>query len=213
MGRSPGLARRRLARVIGPARSRPDESIFGAAAASTRMRTPARGKPALTPIGNSGYPEPMRATAGRSRLISPALFTGPAGVGKSWLACALGNMAAREGLTTLYVRAPRMFDALAASRADGSRLRQIERLGKAQLLIVDDFLLTPLSAQERGDFLEIVEERHGAAATIITSQCPVKDWHQNIGDPTLADAICDRLLHNAYKFELDCPSIRKEGLS
>ena len=141
------------------------------------------------------------------------LFTGPSGVGKSWLACALGNMAAREGMTVLYVRAPRMFDALAASRADGSRLREIERLGKAQMLIIDDFLLTPLNAQERGDFLEIIEERHGAAATIITSQCPIKDWHQNIGDPTLADAICDRLLHKACKFELRCESIRKEGLS
>lgn len=141
------------------------------------------------------------------------LFTGPSGVGKSWLACALGNMAAREGMTTLYVRAPRMFDALGASRADGSRLREIERLGKAELLIIDDFLLTPLNAQERGDFLEIIEERHGSAATIITSQCPIKDWHQNIGDPTLADAICDRLLHKAYKFELRCESIRKEGLS
>ena len=141
------------------------------------------------------------------------LFTGPSGVGKSWLACALGNMAAREGLTVVYLRAPRMFDTLAVSRADGSRLKQIERLGKAQLLIVDDFLLTPLNAQERGDFLEIIEERHGSVATIITSQCPTKNWHQNIGDPTLADAICDRLLHNAYKFELNCPSIRKEGLS
>lgn len=151
---------------------------------------------------------PQWIGAGRNVLL-----TGPAGVGKSWLACALGNMAAREGLTTLYLRAPRMFDTLATSRADGSRLRQIERLGKAQLLIVDDFLLTPLNAQERGDFLEIIEERHGAAATIITSQCPIKNWHQNIGDPTLADAICDRLLHNAYKFELNCPSIRKEGLS
>ena len=150
---------------------------------------------------------PQWIGAGRS-----VLFTGPAGVGKSWLACALGNMAAREGLTVLYIRAPIMFEILAASRADGSRLRQIERLGKAQLLIIDDLLLTPLTAQERGDFLEIVEERHGSAATVITSQCPIKNWHQNIGDPTLADAICDRLLHNAYKFELNCASIRKEGL-
>jgi len=151
---------------------------------------------------------PQWIGAGRS-----VLFTGPAGVGKSWLACALGNMAAREGLTVLYIRARIMFELLAASRADGSRLRQIERLGKAQLLIIDDLLLTPLNAQERGDFLEIVEERHGSTATIITSQCPIKNWHQNIGDPTLADAICDRLLHNAYKFELNCASIRKEGLS
>lgn len=138
------------------------------------------------------------------------LLTGPTGLGKSWLACAMGNMAARAGLSVLYVRATRLFENLAQARGDGSHLRTLNRMGKTQLLIIDDFLLTPLAAVERKDFLEIIEERHGSAATVITSQCPTKEWHQNIGDPTLADAICDRLLHNAYKVELKGPSMRKE---
>jgi len=141
------------------------------------------------------------------------LLTGPTGLGKSWLACAMGNMAARAGLSVLYVRATRLFESLAQARGDGSHLRTLNRMGKAQLLIIDDFLLTPLAAVERKDFLEIIEERHGSAATIITSQCPTKEWHHNIGDPTLADAICDRLLHNAYKVELKGPSMRKERKS
>jgi len=139
------------------------------------------------------------------------LLTGPTGIGKTYLACAFGNMAARGGFTVLYQRAPRMFEALAQARADGSHLKLIERLGKARMLIVDDFLLTPLSAAERRDFLEIVEDRYGVGSTVVTSQCPVKGWHEAIGDPTLADAILDRLVHNAYKFALHGPTIRKDS--
>lgn len=142
--------------------------------------------------------------AGRNVLI-----TGPTGVGKSYIACALGNLAARAGHPVLYARAPRLFESLHQARGDGSHLKALTRMGKVQVLIIDDFLITPLAAAERKDFLEIIEDRYSSTATVITSQCPLKDWHEAIGDPTLADAICDRLMHNAYKFELRGESIRK----
>jgi DNA replication protein DnaC len=138
------------------------------------------------------------------------LISGPAGIGKSFIACALGNAAARSGYSVLYLRAPRLFETLQQSRGDGSHLKTLARLARVQLLIIDDFLLTPLSETERKDMLEVVEDRYQAGATIITSQCPTSDWHPNIGDPTLADAICDRLLHNAYKIELKGESMRKK---
>ena len=143
-------------------------------------------------------------TAGRNVLI-----TGPTGVGKSYIACALGNLAARAGHPVLYTRAPRLFESLHQARGDGSHLKTLTRMGKVQVLIIDDFLITPLAAAERKDFLEIIEDRYASTATVITSQCPLKDWHEAIGDPTLADAICDRLMHNAYKFELRGDSIRR----
>ncbi|MCL0065570.1 IS21-like element helper ATPase IstB [Dehalococcoidia bacterium] len=137
------------------------------------------------------------------------LITGPTGIGKSYLACALGNFAARTGYTVLYVRAPRLFESLQQSRGDGSHLKTLTRLARVQLLIINDFLLTPLTDWERRDLLEIVEDRYQAGATAITSQCPTCDWHPNIGDPTLADAICDRLFHNTYKIELRGDSMRR----
>ncbi len=137
------------------------------------------------------------------------LITGPSGIGKSYLACALGNFAARTGYPVLYLRAPRLFETLQQSRGDGSHLKTLTRLTKARLLIIDDFLLTPPTDWERRDLLEIVEDRYQAGATVITSQCPIGDWHPNIGDPTLADAICDWLFHNAYKMELRGDSMRK----
>jgi len=146
---------------------------------------------------------PQWITAHRNVLIS-----GPTGVGKSFIACALGNAAARAGYTVLYMRAPRLFETLQQSRGDGSHLKALARLGRLQLLIIDDFLLTQLSDSERRDLLEVVEDRYQTGATIIASQCPIKDWHPNIGDPTLADAICDRLLHNAYKIEMRGDSMR-----
>lgn len=136
------------------------------------------------------------------------LFTGPTGVGKSWLACALGNFAARQGFTVIYSRAPRLFEEFQQSRADGSRLKLLARLAKAQVLIVDDILLTPLADQERSDLLEIVEDRSSQAATIVTSQLPTKHWHAAVGEPTIADALCDRLFHQAFKIELKGESLR-----
>lgn len=138
------------------------------------------------------------------------LITGPTGIGKSFLACALGNQACRSGVTTWYVRFPRLLEELAAARADASHLKLLNRLAKVGVLILDDFALSPLSEMERKDFLEIVEDRYQRGSTVITSQLPTKSWHQVIGEPTLADAICDRLLHQAYKIELKGPSIRNE---
>jgi len=136
------------------------------------------------------------------------LITGPTGIGKSYLACALGNYAARAGYTVLYLRAPRLFETLHQSRGDGSHLKTLTRFAKAQVLIIDDFLLTAPTDWERRDLLEIIEDRYQSGAIVITSQCPITDWHPNIGDPTLADAICDRLLHNAYRIELRGDSLR-----
>jgi DNA replication protein DnaC len=137
------------------------------------------------------------------------LLTGPTGVGKSYIACALGNFAARQGHTVLYLRAPRLFETLLQSKADGSHLKTLTKLAKTDILILDDLFLTALSDAERKDLLEIIEDRHHKAPTVITSQCPTKDWHHIIGEPTIADAICDRLLHHSYKIELKGDSIRK----
>jgi DNA replication protein DnaC len=138
------------------------------------------------------------------------LITGPTGVGKSFLACALGQMAARAGFTARYWRAPRLWENLECARGDGSHLKALTQLGKVQVLILDDFLISPLSDPERRDALEIIEDRYATASTIITSQLDPKYWHEAIGEPTLADAICDRLLHNAYKLPLKGETIRPE---
>ena len=137
------------------------------------------------------------------------LLTGPSGVGKSYIACALGNFAARQGHTVLYLRAPRLFETLLQAKADGSHLKTLTKLAKVEILILDDLFLTPLSDAERKDLLEIIEDRHQRNSTVITSQCPTKEWHHIIGEPTIADAICDRLLHHGYKIELKGESIRK----
>src|SRR3990172_2720219 len=138
------------------------------------------------------------------------LIGGPTGIGKSFIACALGNAAARAGYTVLYLRAPRLFETLQQSRGDGSHLKTLARLSRVQLLLIDDFLLTPLVDWEQRDLLEVIEDRYKLGATVIASQCPINDWHPNIGDPTIADAVCDRLLHNAYKIELRGESMRKK---
>jgi len=137
------------------------------------------------------------------------LLTGPTGVGKSYLACALGNCAARLGYTVLYLRAPRLFETLLQAKADGSHLKTLTKLAKVEILILDDLFLTPLSDAERKDLLEIIEDRYRKYPTVITSQCPIKNWHTIIGEPTVADAILDRLLHHSYKIELKGDSIRK----
>ena len=138
------------------------------------------------------------------------LVTGPTGVGKSYLVCALGNAAARAGYTVLYIRAPRLFEALQQSRGDGSHLKALARLARVQLLIIDDFLLTSLADVERRDLLEVIEDRHGSASTIVTSQLPIENWHEHIGDPTIADAILDRLIHNAHKIKMKGGSMRRK---
>ncbi len=130
------------------------------------------------------------------------LITGPAGIGKSYIASALGNQACRAGYTTRWDRVPRLFESLAMARADGSHLKAITRMGKTGVLILDDFGLSALNDQERKDLLEIVEDRYASGSTILTAQAPTKDWHEIIGEPTIADAICDRIFHNTYKIEL-----------
>ena len=137
------------------------------------------------------------------------LITGPAGVGKSWLACALGHKACRDGRRVLYHRIPRLFEALALARGDGRHARMLKALARVDLLILDDWGLSVLTQVEREDLLEILEDRHGRGSTIVTSQVPLAQWHEVIGSPTLADAILDRLVHNAHRIELQGESMRK----
>jgi DNA replication protein DnaC len=138
------------------------------------------------------------------------LITGPTGVGKSWIACALAQKACREGYTALYQRVPRLFHELVIAKGDGSLSKLFSRLSKAEVLILDDWGLSKLTAEQRRDLLEILEDRHGSRSTIVTSQLPVDQWHDNIGDSTMADAIMDRLVHNAYKINLKGESLRKK---
>lgn len=137
------------------------------------------------------------------------LIEGPTGTGKTFLACALGQTACEHGLSVRYYRASRLFDALTIAHGDGSFGKLLVQLAKAQLLIIDDWGLDVLTQQQRNDLLEIMEDRHGQGATLITSQLPVTHWHEAIGDPTLADAILDRLLHNSHKMQLKGESMRK----
>ena len=137
------------------------------------------------------------------------LITGPTGIGKSWIACALGHKACRDGRSVLYHRVPRLFEALALGRGDGRYGRLLKSLGCVELLILDDWGLATLGDSERRDLLEILEERHQRAATIVTSQVPVEQWHEIIGSPTLADAILDRLVHNAHRLPMTGESMRK----
>ena len=137
------------------------------------------------------------------------LVIGPTGVGKSWIACALGHKACRDDRSVLYHRLPRLLEALALARGDGRYGRLLTRLARVELLILDDWGLAPMTAEQRRDLLEIVDDRHGRASTIITSQVPIEHWHDVIGDPTLADAILDRLVHNAHRLILKGESMRK----
>jgi DNA replication protein DnaC len=137
------------------------------------------------------------------------LITGPCGAGKSWLACALGDKACRENLSVLYQRSPRLFASLALARGDGRYARLMRQLARVNLLILDDWGPEPLTAEQRRDLLEIVEDRYQTGSLIITSQVPVERWYEIVGDPTLADAILDRLVHNAHRIELTGESLRK----
>jgi DNA replication protein DnaC len=134
---------------------------------------------------------------------------GKTGTGKSWLACALGHQACRDDRSVLYRRVPKLFADLALARGDGRHARLLRSLGRADLLILDDFGLKVLDADARQDLLEILEERYGCRSTIVTSQLPIDRWHDVIGDPTYADAILDRLIHNAHRIDLAGESLRK----
>lgn len=138
------------------------------------------------------------------------IIEGPTGVGKSWLACALGHRACRDNHSVLYQRIPRLFADLALARGDGRYARLMRALGGVKLLILDDWGLEPLASEQRRDLLEIVEDRYGRGATLITSQVPVDRWHDLIGDPTLADAILDRIVHNAHRIQLRGESLRRK---
>jgi len=138
------------------------------------------------------------------------LITGPTGVGKTWIACALGQKACRDGYSVRYLRLPRLLQELPIAKGDGSYPKLLKDLAKTDVLILDDWGLSKLIAEQRRDLLEILEDRHDTRSTIVTSQLPIDQWHHIIGDPTLADAILDRLVHNAYKLNLKGESMRKK---
>ena len=139
------------------------------------------------------------------------LLCGPTGIGKTFLACALANQACRHGHSVLYVRLTRLLPTLAIGRGDGSYLKSLAQIAKTEVLVIDEWALAPLTDESRRDLLEIFDDRHGTRSTIITSQLQVKHWHASIGDPTLADAILDRLVHQAHTLDLDGESLRKNG--
>lgn len=139
-----------------------------------------------------------------------ALIIGPTGVGKTYLACALAQKACREGYSALYFRLPRLLHDLSIAKADGRYDKMMTSISRADLLALDDWGLDKFTKEQRHDLLEILEDRHGLRSTLVTSQVPVKHWHEVIDDPTLADAILDRLVHNAYKLVLNGESMRKK---
>lgn len=136
------------------------------------------------------------------RNAQNCLITGATGGGKTWLACALAHQAARSGYSVLYTRAARLFDELQVAHGDGSFARRLVALAKLDLLVIDDFAISPMTAPERNDLLELLDDRVGTRSTLITSQLPVKAWHTYLDDPTLADAILDRIVHSSHKIEI-----------
>jgi len=137
------------------------------------------------------------------------LITGPTGVGKTWISCALAHKACRQGYTAQYRRLSRLFDELSYAHADGRYPQLMKKLARTDVIVLDDWGLAKLTAPQRRDLLEVLDDRHDRRSTLITSQLPVEHWHKIIGDPTLADAILDRLVHNAYRIELKGESMRK----
>ncbi len=139
------------------------------------------------------------------------LIGGPTGVGKSWLACALGHKACRDGYSVIYRRAPRLFADLATARGEGRLARLLTTLERTRLLIIDDWGPEPLTSEQRRDLLEIIDDRDGKGSLLMTSQVPIGRWHEIIGDPTLGDAILDRVVHRAHRIELKGESLRKRN--
>lgn len=139
------------------------------------------------------------------------LITGATGSGKTWLACALAHQAARSGFSVQYVRAARLFDELQVAHGDGSFARRLTQLARLNLLVIDDFAISPMGAPERNDLLELLDDRIGTRSTLITSQLPVKDWHTYLNDPTLADAILDRVVHSSHKIVLKATKSMRES--
>jgi DNA replication protein DnaC len=159
-----------------------------------------------------GLDRPLIRSLATSQWVSThhhLIIVGASGVGKSYLACAFAQKAARDGFTVIYTRASRLFRDLAIARGDGSLDKLLTRIARTDVLVVDDWAMSALSETERRDFLEICDDRYQTRSTILTSQIPVAHWHERIGDPTLADSILDRLVHNAYKIDLKGPSMRK----
>jgi DNA replication protein DnaC len=149
------------------------------------------------------------ATGQWIRSHDNVLIVGPTGAGKTYLACALAQMACRLGFSALYLRLPRFFRDLAVAKGDGRYGRLLRSLARTELVVLDDWGLAPLTDEHRHDLLELLDDRHGHRATVVASQVPVDHWHAAIGEPTLADAILDRLVHNAYKITLKGESMRK----
>lgn len=137
------------------------------------------------------------------------LITGATGTGKTYVACALAQQACRKGHRAIYRRASRLFSELSLARADGSYTRVLAKIARADVLVLDDWAMAPINDVERRDLLEVLDDRYGTRSTIVTSQVPPKRWHEHIADPTHADAICDRLIHNAHKLVLKGPSRRR----
>ncbi len=150
------------------------------------------------------------ATCSWIRAKQNVILLGATGVGKSFLGCALANVACRQGFRALYVRVPRLVHHLSVARADGSYASELGKISRFDVLVLDDFLIAPMKDTERRDLLEVLEDRYDHSSTVITSQVPTKTWHEMLADPTVADAICDRLVHNAHVLSLKGPSIRKK---
>jgi DNA replication protein DnaC len=164
-----------------------------------------------TPRGLSRDVVLSLGTGGWIRDHTNLLISGPTGIGKSWLASAFVHSACRHGFTATYVRAPRLLHELAVSRGDGSYARLLAKHAKLDLLAIDDWLLAPLTDAERRDLLEIIEDRSERASTLIASQLPPTAWHAAIGEPSVADAICDRVIHRAHRLTLKGPTMRDPG--